>query len=375
MEKLKFTFRMKGSGDGKTNILCLTSIATPDERLFYLPDEIQPVNLHKNLTETQTFERIKNSIKKRNQFRSIWITLTQELKKIYLDDNGNLMFQDIFLEEIAEKRETETSIQSSNETFQKLLEKLLEDKQQKSEIQNLSKIAKDFTIEKFDGKNVNAKQWLEEFEKECERCMIKEERKRIEIFKFFLEKAGLDWYSCMIIKFTVESNWEDWKNDFCETFGNKGWSSIRYAHTFKYQTGSLLEYAVKKEKLLLQVRKSIDTNTLIDLIAIGLPNNITDKIDREQIEETKDLYNEISKLEHLVRYQIKKRNSNFETRSKQIEEKRACKICENAGKGKRFHPEGNCWFKDKEEKKDQPWKINNNSILEVELNNEDPKNL
>ena len=77
---------------------------------------------------------------------------------------------------------------------------------------------------------------------------------------------------------------------------------IRYAMSFKYQTGSMLDYALKKEKLLLEVRKSIDDGTLIDLIAIGLPNFVADRIDREKLKKTEDLYNEIGKLEHLAYY-------------------------------------------------------------------------
>ncbi|GBP36065.1 hypothetical protein EVAR_29196_1 [Eumeta japonica] len=95
------------------------------------------------------------------------------------------------------------------------------------------------------------------------------------------------------IEMEVESEWNKWEKNFCDTFANKGWSPIRYALAFKYQTGSLLDYALKKEKLLLEVRKSIDTGTLIDLIALGLPNYLTDKIDRETLQETEDLYNEL----------------------------------------------------------------------------------
>ena len=79
------------------------------------------------------------------------------------------------------------------------------------------------------------------------------------------------------------------KKNFYDTFSSKGWSSIRYAMSFKYQTGSMLDYALKKEKLLLEVRKSIDDGTLIDLIAIGLPNFVADRIDREKLKKTEDL--------------------------------------------------------------------------------------
>ena len=91
-----------------------------------------------------------------------------------------------------------------------------------------------------------------------------------------------------------------WKKNFCKTFANKGCSSIRYILSFRYQTGSLLEYAIKKEKLLLQISKSMDKRTFVDLIASGLPNFICDKINRETVTENQDLYNEIGNLEHLI---------------------------------------------------------------------------
>lgn len=178
----------------------------------------------------------------------------------------------------------------------------------------------------------------------------------------------------MLMKLTVESEWETWEKNFCNTFANKGWSPIRYALAFKYQTGSLLEYALKKEKLLLEVRKSIDTGTLIDLIAFGLPNYVVDKIDRETLQGTEDLYNEIGRLENLVgknKYE-KKSFIYSDPKFKQIEEKKPCQICINKKKGKRYHPEGSCWFKDDDRK--SVLNTVNNSELEVELNGKNSKN-
>lgn len=57
---------------------------------------------------------------------------------------------------------------------------------------------------------------------------------------------------------------------------------------------------MRKEKQLLEVRKTIYKGTLIDLIAAGLSNFITDRIDREALKETEDLFNEIRKLEHMT---------------------------------------------------------------------------
>jgi len=367
MEKLRFDFTIRGTADGKSNILCLTSIGTTDGRFFGFSEEHQPVNLHTELIKTQAFAKVKNSLKKRHQSRKIWIGLSEALTKVYLDEEENLQFGDYYLEEIIEKKTTASEPSASDETMKKILEKLMEDRQQKSEIKNLGKMAKDFMLEKFTGKTSNAYQWINEFEKECERFEINEDRKKIEIFKFFLEKACLDWYSCMLIKLTVHSGWEEWKKNFCETFANKGWTPIRYALSFKFQTGSLLDYAIKKEKLLLEVRKSIDTGTLIDLIAFGLPNFISDRIDRETLNETADLYNEIGKLEHLVnknKFEIKKNKTD------NTKEKTPCKICKDSNKGTRYHPESACWFKEKESK----IKNVNNAVLETELNRNEQKN-
>jgi len=367
---------MRGSADGKSSILCLTSIGTPDGRTFGLPDELQSTNLHKELITSQVFSRIKNTLKKRNQFRKVWITLSENLSKVYLDDERNLLFEDYYLEEITEEEYEKSTLSTSDDTIKKLLEKVLENNQQKSEVQNLGKIAKDFMIDKFDGKNFNASQWINEFEKECERYIIEEDRKKIEILKFFLEKSSADWYSCMILKYT-QSEWNKWKKNFIGTFGNKGWSPIKYAFAFKYQSGSLLDYALKKEKLLLQIRKSMDTETIIDLIAIGLPDWVSDNIDRETLQETQDLYNEISKLEHLVRKTTSEKKEKVYSDnkySKKVQEKKPCEICEKAKKGKRYHSESSCWFRENKDKKTELQKFINNSELEVELNQDNPKN-
>lgn len=57
----------------------------------------------------------------------------------------------------------------------------------------------------------------------------------------------------------------------------------------------MLDYPLKKEKLSLEIRKSMDTETLIELKVDGLPNHVSDNIDRETLEETENLYNKIGK--------------------------------------------------------------------------------
>lgn len=185
----------------------------------------------------------------------------------------------------------------------------------------------------------------------------------------------------MILKFTVQSEWNNWKKSFSETFGNKGWSPIRYAFAFKYQAGSLLDYALKKERLLLEVRKSIDIETRIDLIAVGLPNSVSDKIDRETLNNTEDLYNEIGRLKHLVQNKTdKKVKQDFGRKINKTQDKTPRLICEKQNKGKCYHLESACWYKEGNGKFPTQ-KLENNIIqsiynaeLEVELNNDFQKN-
>ncbi|GBP09687.1 hypothetical protein EVAR_76653_1 [Eumeta japonica] len=64
-----------------------------------------------------------------------------------------------------------------------------------------------------------------------------------------------------------------------------------------YKEGLLIDYAIKKERLLLDVNKSMDSKTMIDLIATGLPGFILQKLNRDELNDTTDLFNEIRKYE------------------------------------------------------------------------------
>ncbi|GBP43532.1 hypothetical protein EVAR_87449_1 [Eumeta japonica] len=265
--------------------------------------------------------------------------MTEDTLKSYYDEVGNMIFQDQFLEEITQEESVIPNRKNLDDPIVKTLEKFIEIQQNK-EKQSMKKIAARFVIEKFDGKNMNAYNWMETFEKECARFDTVEEEEKIEIFRLFLEKSCLDWYSSIMIKHGLQSS--EWKLIFLQTYANKSWTTSKYAVFFKYQTGSLLEYTIKKEKLLLEVRKAIDQGTLIDIIAAGLPDFITDRINKEEIVQTKDLFNELGKLEHLV---AKKKFSKKKDDAKQIKEK--CSICEYLQKRMRYHSEDFCWFKTK----------------------------
>lgn len=359
MEKLRFTFAVLAASDGKTNLICITSIETPDGCIYDVPDEFKNANKHTGITSSEIYMKIKNSLKKRHQTRKIWIPLTDELRKIYLDAGENVQFGDQYLDEITV--ETNPSNNNSNNKTEP----------------NLVKTAEKFLLEKFSGRTSNVNQWIGEFETECERFEIIQDATKIEILKHFLEKQCLDWYTSMIIKFTVKSEWSVWKMNLCETYGNKGWSQVKYAYTFRYQTGSLLEYATKKERLLLEVNKDIDTQTLINLIVMGLPDYVMDKIDKTLVTSTASLCNEIGKQEYTANKKIFfKTKKNMPDNKSRFEKSPSCKICEKLNKGVRYHPEEKCWFKqmDVYENRRIHNKNVNNTVLDIELNDDDQKN-
>lgn len=359
-----FAFAVKASADSKTNHICLTSLTTPAGKTYKIPTEHQSAAYHAALQATSVYSRVKKTLTKRHQIRKVWITLTKELKEVYLDSDQNFMFNELYLEEETEAVPVEKSDQGfSLENLAKLLgDRPVEQK-------NLGRIAQSFSIMKFSGRNANAAQWIQEFNSECTRVQTTEAKSKIELLRGFLEGSSGDWYRCMLIKHGPDSEWTTWEATFLETFANKGWSPCRYAYSFKYHSGSLLEYALKKEKLLLELRKEIDTGTLIDLIAFGLPNAVLEHIDRNKLGDTSDLYQAVGKLDHLA---VKTTKAKFEPNQRKSEEKIPCKICIAEKKGTRYHPEEGCWFKDKPRR--SVVRAVNNSELEIELNEKNPKN-
>lgn len=378
MEKLKFEFVMKASEDPKTNVMCITSIMDADKNVFLIPEQLQPVKLHDVVIKTQIFQKVKATLQRRHEKRQVWISVTPELRDTYVDEDGNMQFRGYLLEEVISKTQQPVFMnETSTEALTRILENFAELKKE-SKQSNWKKLSEKFVIDKFTKKTSNVTQWMIIFESECTRIGIDEDIQKIQVFRLFLDDSCQDWYNSMLIKYTINSEWGIWKKSFCETYVNKGWTPIRYAILFKYRQGSLLEYAIKKERLLLEINKLIDKPTLIDLIVTGLPNFIADEIDRNKLKETEDLFSIIQGLEHLLNKRIvEKKGIDSESKIKEINLKhRPCRICEKEKKGARYHSESVCWFKNREKdhSKKEPIRSVNNSELEMSLNEIDPKN-
>ncbi|GLV46716.1 hypothetical protein CBL_20920, partial [Carabus blaptoides fortunei] len=77
-----------------------------------------------------------------------------------------------------------------------------------------------------------------------------------------------------------------------------------------------------------EINKHIDADTMIDRIAFGLPEFIREKIDRDEMENSKDVINELQELERKTdKKKILKKEGKPEHKVRN-EDKKPCKTCE-----------------------------------------------
>ncbi|ESN91321.1 hypothetical protein HELRODRAFT_165335 [Helobdella robusta] len=108
MDKLKFEFIVKSNEDPKTNVICITSITDMNNRIFAIPDKFQPVKFHETIMKTETFLKVKTTLQRRHEKRQVWISLTPEIRNVYIDVNGNTQLNGYLLEEITAETETDS---------------------------------------------------------------------------------------------------------------------------------------------------------------------------------------------------------------------------------------------------------------------------
>lgn len=96
------------------------------------------------------------------------------------------------------------------------------------------------------------------------------------------------------------------------------------------------------------------------------------------MKETVDVFNEVSKYEHMINKKsfLNRKTSATQKNNNKNEDYHPCRICEKLQKGTRYHPEATCWFKTKEGDVTRKYPIRhvNNSVIETELNETDQKN-
>ena len=243
----------------------MDSLKRPNETVKYLvPRDKQTEKNHALLFRLPTVQNAKKSMTKVGHYRNLRLTLAGDLLETYLDEDGNFVFQNFYLEESPDIQEKKLKTPTASDSFSSFPFEEKDDR--------LKHVEKKFLIEKFNGKQ-KAADWLDSFEEECARYSIEENVQKVKCPKLFLQDRAIDWYDATAIKIG-KGDWSVWQTSSLKVFASKGWAQVRYAHNFKHLSGSLIEYALKKEKLILEVESRMTVISRINLIVMGLPTYI-----------------------------------------------------------------------------------------------------
>ena len=291
---VQFYIRSGASADGKSTVLLVERIRMEDsDDWFVFPPEYQILSIHKHLLEMSPIKRVKSSLTTRNHYRIVTVKLEGDAYSSYIDEYGNLIFEEFQLEcyenvpVSVTPQQTFPDLSSLNRNLDRLASKQ----------ESVGSILKHFVIEKFNPKNRNVNSWCSLFEQECARFNLTGE-KQIEVFKSCLDDNVQDWFVLTQSTLGLTTTWLTWKENLIASFEDNSFSAISYAIGFKYFSGSLVEYAIKKEKMLTEVDKSMaGKQILIDLIVFGLPANIQKSLKRNSIDSTLTLRMKLKKYE------------------------------------------------------------------------------
>lgn len=327
--KVLFTLSCEASPtDSKSNVRNVKSIQIiGEDQIYKFPGNLQLINLHPELAADPTIKKALQQLDKRGKCRSVKLTIAGNLRAIYVDPDENIQFRDEFLDSIPTTKE-QSAI--PNQPLQK----------------SLSSLTKDMICPKFDRKS-NPTQWIKQFELEVIRMNVPQVR-FAEVLRLFLEGSALDWYEITFRLIGLGGTWDEWKINFLENFNTKGWSEIVYAYEFKYLYGSLSDYVLKKIRLLLEAEPALPTIACVNLVVVGLPSNVREKLDRSEILTQADLMSALGALEHLalkIPLSSDKQNKQMDINKKlnKKPEYKPCSICTKLGNLQRYHPETKCW--------------------------------
>lgn len=388
MEATQVRIHLEMSEENNTHVIKVTSIRLLTGDITYsFPAEYQSALHHAELFNIGIIKSACKVLTKKGHYRNLTVTLPKEIVSLYMDADQNFVFQDNYLEEVVENKpllpnlESSQNVSASQTELIEIIDKLTSRLNiQENKKLNISQIEKCFILNKFQGKE-NAAEWLDTYEKECIRHEITTDENKIQVLRLFLEKNVTEWYASTLCKLTIQGKWTDWRNSFLQTYSDKSWRSVYFAYNFKYRSGSLLDYALKKERLLLETEPLMSDTSRINHVVVGLPFNIQDRLDKEEIITTEQLMNQLRRFNVpplLTKYNKGEIKSGidgcgtrtFTPRYQKPSEKKPCPICESRGYPGRFHPAESCRYKDRKKEK----QVNLSEMEDLEINFQDQKN-
>ena len=201
--KARFTFIAEAaSHDPRTTVVHVRYFQLEDDDTIYaFPESCIELEHHDKLMELPSARTAKKNLKVRGTRRSPKITLPPGVAELYVDDDGNPVFNGTMLDDFVP---TSPSVVS---TLSSVGNKVVNEDGTETLVvkpKSLAMIMKDAVLPKFGIKRTNAEAWLDLFEMECKRLEVEEERfweaLRLFLEKFlFLEKSPADWFETQLI--------------------------------------------------------------------------------------------------------------------------------------------------------------------------------
>ena len=355
---------------------------------FGIPSTAQHESFHQELF---SIGKVKSGIIGISRERNLNVTLPAEIARLYFDEDGDGVFRDTYLDEVQPVEASKSEGAKLNDSMVKLFEKLASNdapstpmKSEGSKLNeaiakllekmsngdangelsekktDLRDIEKKMSLTSFNGRQ-NAAEWLKDFEDECERLRVIDSVDKVKCMRLFMSGTGKEWLQATAKKFK-ETEYDEWKESFKTIFTDRGWANVKYAYSFKYVSGSLVDYALKKESLLLDVEKNMTVNSRICHIIVGLPQKIVEDVDREQMKTTDQLINELRRFEtapgqkkdnhseHFAKPASSEKNKPGSANANIRKSREPCNMCLAIGKPPLFHSPNSCRSKDQYEK-------------------------
>ena len=376
---------------GKGEPVVLFALSVDGERWFEVPIGRRAAGQNRELFALpkvlSNAEDCKNSTAK-NSYRRPVVPVSNSVWKLYVDEQEDICIGGSYPDEIVGDfrpkrnrettpdepttsktdqlldlliREREMKANSGEDTSQRLLDYLIKEKSERETREKKTSLREAqlrMLIKKFDRKS-NGEQWMIDYEKGCTRANITDDTLRIECLKVCLEDELHDWYDACALKFEP-NDWATWRQSFVEAFSSRGWSDIRFAYGFKYMHGSLVTYANKKEKLLLEIDKKMPELHRVYINVHGLPRDVQERLDRRKVDSMIALLSALGEIDD--GYQKKSRPSkdsectaakpNPVSNKKHVKTNAdsECTVCAKFGFPNRVHPIERCWTLNKVDK-------------------------
>ncbi|XKL59931.1 hypothetical protein PGB90_000947 [Kerria lacca] len=365
-QKLQFHLSVASSTNGKTNVCTVRRVRFMGSSEWYgFPAELQPISVHADLLKQPAIKSAVSSLKVRNHFRNINITLPADVFSLYVDADENFIFGEHVLGEVTVAPTAETSDASSSAltSMTICLQKLSSSKEE-----SLKEILRHILLKKFHPKNRNVEAWSDRFEKEISRFKLTG-RLQIEVLKSCLDPSLNNWFVVTQENLPTDAEWPVWRQELVSNFGDNSFRAVCAAIGFRFIGGFLIDYVINKEKVLIECNRGYFKSVILDMVIFGLPDHITKVLNKNSITTLQALKNKLKKFEgdEKLIYDKNKfsknksspppsfnsQNSNISNSERKVNNinsksnKKPCSIYEKRGYPNKFHPESHCWHRDK----------------------------